>query len=32
VLWLLAGQEELQQAAWQVLVQRILMGPNEVRI
>jgi hypothetical protein len=30
--WLLAGQEELQQAAWQLLVQRILMRPDEVRI
>jgi hypothetical protein len=28
--WLLAAQEELQQAAWQLLVQRILMRPDQV--
>jgi hypothetical protein len=29
---LLAAQEELQQAAWQLLVQRILMRPDQVRV
>jgi hypothetical protein len=28
---LLAAQEELQQAAWQLLVQKILMRPDQVR-
>jgi hypothetical protein len=28
--WLLAAQEELQQAAWQLLVQKILMRPDQV--
>jgi hypothetical protein len=28
--WLLAAQEELQQAAWQLFVQRLLLNPAEV--